>query len=1180
MKVSIIIPAYNAAPTISETLLSLQTQTFSDWEAIVIDDGSSDDTFTIANQFATQDSRIRVINQLNQGVSAARNFGVKEALSDWVLFLDADDWILPQHLEKLTEVLKQDATLDAVYSGWVRVTPDGKTVNYDYSNQASQMFAAFARSCVFAIHSCIVRRSIILDVGGFDPELPTCEEWDLWQRIARTGARFAAIPDLNACYRMRPNSASANIRQLLYDGLKVITQGHSPDSRVKNSSVAYAQGMPEQELSGAFLTFACWVAGLALGSGGDFLSILAAVENQQEPGLNPETVALSIFWSTFLPTGQTPSDWYELWLKLESKIREFLTALEKLSLAPDAAIRASRKLQDLILEHSIATKPLTLGTTYAIQQEITEPFIDIVAPSETERLHCTVTIQGKHLGNIILPICDGFVSSYVLQDAIASQFAWEILRSYFDNTVYRQLTTKRTSTGLSIWRGNIHLASMPENETLHNHIGWIVFLQELWGANWEQSYFYNPMTKLQQIKAVVKSLQQTNIKSIAENFIPTKQQVENWVTVEVSQKLPTLITSADQLQIIPTVGGVALGTIAYQVKDNKVTPQQLRAIILQEAGYELAVAAVREGLLGMPLTGNLRERLAKKPFLNSILDRESQFQNHLDTNIMLGRHAGAIGTSSSRRATLPFAATQDLQKAASVTGEKFVATTVIERPQQTIFYAPELISLDLQLEQHTPKTHQAPKVNHRSNFETLFAKNPDPWKYTSPYEQTKYEQTLELLPNVKFEQVLELACAEGHFTAQLAPKVGNLVATDISQIALDRTKQRCKNLNNNVSFQRLDFITEPINGKYDLIVCSEVLYFTENLELLKAAASKIAAALKPGGYFITAHANLVRDEPNRPGYNWGYAFGAKVIGETFANTRPLQLIKELYTPLYRIQLFQALSDSTPTIPEIIEIPQPTPPPPKVANTVLWHGGKPQDYWHEEIVTAKLPILMYHRVHPEGKAATASWRVTPEAFEQQLKYLQEAGYYSVSLADWGEAILKKQPLPGRAVLITFDDGYQDFYDFAFPLLKRYGFSATVFLVADKIWQTNTWDSFYNEELPLMGWNSIKELQSEGIEFGAHTATHPHLTALSPLQIVTEATRARTILQQGLGKVPVTFAYPYGDTDAVVQHLVGACGYIYGVSCKPGLSSFQDSLLALSRVEVTGNDTLKEFIAKLS
>ncbi|GJD15293.1 hypothetical protein RIVM261_002490 [Rivularia sp. IAM M-261] len=1143
MKVSIIIPAYNAAPTISETLLSLQAQTYSDWEAIVIDDGSSDDTFTVANEFATQDSRIRVVNQLNQGVSAARNFGVKEALFDWVLFLDADDWILPQHLEKLTDVIKQDANLDAVYSGWVRVTPDGKFINYDFSNQASQMFAAFAGSCVFAIHSCIVRRSIILDVGGFDAELPTCEEWDLWQRIARTGARFAAIPEKSACYRMRPNSASANTRQLLYDGIKVITQGHSPDSRVKNPSVAYATGMPSQELSGAKLIFVCWVAGLALGSGGDFLPILSAVENEQEPGLNPEIVALSIFWSTFLPTGQTPSDWYELWLKLESKITEFLTALEKLSLAPALTIRASKKLHDLILEHTTATKPLTLGTTYAIQQEVTEAFTDIVAPSETERLHCAVTIQGKHLGNVILPICDGVVSSHVLKDAIAAQFAWEILRSYFDNTVYRELTTKRTSTGLSIWRGNIHLASMSENETLHNHIGWIVFLQELWGANWEQSYFYNPMTKLQQLKAAVKSLQQSNIKSIAENFIPTIKQVENWVTVEVSQKLPTLITSAGQLQIIPTVGGVALGKVAYQVLDNKVTPQQLRTVIIQEARYELAVAAVREGLLGMPLTGNLRERLAKQPLL----------QNQDDTNIMLGRHAGAIGTSSSRLATLPQAAKQDLLVAALHTDEKLVAKNKSEHPQQ--------------------------KINLRSNFETLFAKNPDPWKYTSPYEQTKYEQTLELLPNVKFERVLELACAEGHFTAQLAPKVGNLVATDISQIALERTAEKCKDLNN-ISYERLDVITESINGKYDLIICSEVLYYTEKVEILSLVANKIANALKPGGYFITAHANLVRDEPDRPGYNWGYAFGAKVIGETFANIPPLQLIKELHTPLYRIQLFQALANSAPITPEIIEIPQPTPPPTKVANTILWHGGEPQDYWHEEIVTAKLPILMYHRVHPEGKAETARWRVTPDAFEQQLKYLQEAGYYSVSLVDWGEAVLKKQPLPGRAILITFDDGYQDFYDYAFPLLKHYGFSATVFLVANNIGKTNTWDSFYNEELPLMRWDNIKELQSEGIEFGAHTATHPHLTALSPLEIVTEATRARIILQQGLGRTPLTFAYPYGDTDAVVQHLVGACGYIYGVSCKSGLSSFQDSLLALSRVEVTGSDTLREFIAKLS
>jgi peptidoglycan/xylan/chitin deacetylase (PgdA/CDA1 family)/2-polyprenyl-3-methyl-5-hydroxy-6-metoxy-1,4-benzoquinol methylase len=1166
MKVSIIIPAYNAAPTITETLLSLQAQTYHDWEAIVIDDGSGDDTFAIANQFAIQDSRIQVITQLNQGVSAARNFGVKEASSDWVLFLDADDWILPTHLEKLTDALKFDPSLDAVYCGWTRVTPDGKTINYDFSNQASQIFAAFARSCVIAIHSCIVRRHLILDVGGFDPELPTCEEWDLWQRIARTGARFSAIPDALACYRMRANSASFNTRQLLYDGLKVITQGHSPDSRVKNPCAAYAEGMPSQKLSGALLTFVSWVTGLTIGSGDDFLPILAAVENEKEPGLNPEIIALSLFWSAFLPTGQTPSDWYELWLKLEPKINDFLTALEKLSQTPAFAIRVSRRLQSLILEHTTSIKPLTVGTTYAVQQEVTEAFVDIMAPSETERLHCAVTIEGKYLGNVILPICDGFVSNYVLQDAIASQFAWEILGHYFDKTIYSQLTTKRTSTELSIWRGNTYLASMSENETLHNQIGWLVLLQEIWGAHWEQSYFYNPMTTLQRLKAIVKSLQQLNIKSIAENFIPKIQQVQDHITIEISQKLPTLITSSKILEIIPTIAGVALGKISYQVENNKVTPQQLRATILQEVKYELAVAAVREGILGMRLTGNLRERLAKKV---------SQCQNNCNNSILIGRHPGTIGTSISRRATFPFAAKPDLE-----TTYSFILPTNTSKLSQTIVYVPELIPANLQLEQkHISQQNFQHQPNLRSTFETLFAKNPDPWKYSSAYEQTKYEQTLELLPKVQFEHVLELACAEGHFTVQLAPKVGKLLTTDISQIAIDRTAERCKDLNN-ISFQRLDFITEPVNGEYDLIICSEVLYYTEKPEVLQAVASKIANAIKPGGYFITAHANLVRDEPNRPGYNWGYSFGAKVIGEAFANTKPLKLMKELRTPLYRIQLFQALPDSTSTIPEIIEIPQPTPPPAKVADTVLWHGGQAQDYWHKEATTTRLPILMYHRVHPQGKPETASWRVTPEAFEQQLKYLQEAGYYSTTLADWGEAILKKQPLPGRAILITFDDGYQDFYNFAFPLLKRYGFSATVFLVADRIGQTNIWDTVYNEELPLMGWDTIKELQSQGIEFGAHTATHPHLTALSPLEIVKESVRARTILQQGLGQTPVTFAYPYGDTDEVVQHLVGACGYIYAVSCKPGLSSFQDPLLALSRVEITGADTLPEFIAKLT
>jgi peptidoglycan/xylan/chitin deacetylase (PgdA/CDA1 family) len=223
--------------------------------------------------------------------------------------------------------------------------------------------------------------------------------------------------------------------------------------------------------------------------------------------------------------------------------------------------------------------------------------------------------------------------------------------------------------------------------------------------------------------------------------------------------------------------------------------------------------------------------------------------------------------------------------------------------------------------------------------------------------------------------------------------------------------------------------------------------------------------------------------------------------------------------------------------------------------------------------------MYHRVAPEGAAATSRWRLTPEAFEEQLRYLRDAGFYSVTLDQWREAAQSKKPLPGRAVLLTFDDGYRDFAEHAWPLLKRYGFSAIVFLVAGRIGGTNEWDRAFGEEVELMGWEEILTLQKEGVEFGAHTVTHEPLTGLSPADAVRELVRSRALLERKL-KCPVdAIAYPYGDQDRAVQHLTGACGYTYGLSCRPGTCRFQDSLLELPRIEVMGGMPLEGFVASL-
>jgi peptidoglycan/xylan/chitin deacetylase (PgdA/CDA1 family)/SAM-dependent methyltransferase len=1151
----------------------------------------------------------------------------------------------------LTNELRAKPDLDAAYCGYARVTPEGGLMDQQYPTLSGDLFAQFGRFCVFAIHACLIRRSLVEAAGGFDPSLRTCEDWDLWQRIARTGARFGPVGEILAYYRMRPDSASVDGKQLFSDGLRVLSQAHSPipTHQLTNSqnSQTHTAGLPPENLPRLKLQFACWCAGLMLGQGQDAGSLLELIKDEREPALEPELVAQGLFETVPLATSRPLSAWLELWPALEEPLHRFLAALEQQAQATELVRRSRIILERLILKQSVGSWPLTIGTTQAVRIELTQPISDLRLPRSIERLQAALEFEGSPIGVLELPVCDGFIPGHVLADAIAAEFSWLILGCFFERTLYPQLRLEPKPDGLSIWRDDLCLALNNEfnefsefsefNEfrssthpthqlswlQLHDQIGWTVFLQELWGRpEWPSDAFYNPQAEALTPRPPLPNAETANQPRNVEQTVSLSVD-DGWLVVEVSEEIPSIELLGRSVEVLLTVGGVALGTVIVPVQENRLSAQALRVALTLAGGLELCHLAVREGLLGRPIqvgqTANLslRARLAAvaaqrqqdeaSPSLLLKLGEASlgtmpifasgstaaleQVLLPGKSSLVLGRRvAQEIETSASRRAALPAAAAQALFEAASVAGEPLIHYPELFQQPERIVYLPELIVRPWQRlapPKHSETGSKSPATavdNKREFFETLFTTQPDPWNYTSPYEQTKYEQTLALLP-VPIGRALELACAEGHFTVQLAPRVGSLVAADISVTALRRAAERCAGLDN-TEFINLDLIRDPLPGPFDLIVCSEILYYMGNLETLSAVAYKLAGALRPGGYLVTAHANLVVDEPDRPGFDWAEAFGAKTIGETLAATRPLRLVKELRVPLYRIQLFQR--DPNPDLsqtngqagPEIVEMAeQPTPLPPDVAAHVHWQGGSPQPA-PPPVLTSRLPILMYHRVAPTGSPATARYRLNPERFEAQLRHLRDAGFYSVSLAQWQTAMARKQPLPGRAIHLTFDDGYADFLEYAWPLLKQYNFSATVFLVAAEIGRSNRWDRVYGEELPLMGWPEIHYLQDEGVEFGSHSVSHSYLTALSPEQIVCEGARSRAILERGLGGPVKAFAYPYGDVDPAVQHLIGACGYSLALSCRPGSSKFTDPFLALPRIEVTGSDDLSSFIAKLN
>jgi peptidoglycan/xylan/chitin deacetylase (PgdA/CDA1 family) len=231
------------------------------------------------------------------------------------------------------------------------------------------------------------------------------------------------------------------------------------------------------------------------------------------------------------------------------------------------------------------------------------------------------------------------------------------------------------------------------------------------------------------------------------------------------------------------------------------------------------------------------------------------------------------------------------------------------------------------------------------------------------------------------------------------------------------------------------------------------------------------------------------------------------------------------------------------------------------------------------VCDRLPILMYHRIATTGPAALAPYRVSPERFEEQLRFLKEAGYYSVSLEEWREAVSGQRTLRGKPILLTFDDGYSDFATHAWPLLRRYGFGALVLLVSDLVGGTSDWDRPFGSVEPLMSWREILEIQEQGCDFGSHTVTHPPLTSLDSQGIVREVASARAALERRLGRRVKAIAYPYGDVDPIVSHLAGACGYLFGLTCVSTAALYSHSFLSLPRIEVSGADTLHRFVWKI-
>ncbi|AJA46253.1 polysaccharide deacetylase family protein [Clostridium pasteurianum DSM 525 = ATCC 6013] len=219
----------------------------------------------------------------------------------------------------------------------------------------------------------------------------------------------------------------------------------------------------------------------------------------------------------------------------------------------------------------------------------------------------------------------------------------------------------------------------------------------------------------------------------------------------------------------------------------------------------------------------------------------------------------------------------------------------------------------------------------------------------------------------------------------------------------------------------------------------------------------------------------------------------------------------------------------------------------------------------------VPILMYHSVSNDiAPAGLSGLRVTKDNFDAQMKYLKDNGYYTLTMDEVSNFITKNKPIPEKSVALTFDDGYKDNYTNVYPVLKQYGFKATVFVIAGNI----------DKNADYLTTVQLKEMQNNGIDIESGTYENLRLGNLTAAEQLESLQNSKQVLESILNKKVNYVSYPFGSYNTNTLNAVNKAGYLLGLSRDGRWSYKTDGIYKLSRVYIGPKHTEDNFKERIN